>query len=340
MMSLKFRTLLCHSKTFLCHSSPFLTSICHWRISPVDVGGCQQKPITMIISHAINWCVVCDAAIKCTIRELWDSMFGLHPTDLRLEWRLQNREHLVPYLKTSPMDWLNYYVSWWWLTSPQLKLQIIILKMWAESCSVRCKQLAWCKETIIWHVLSCLWQDQLVFFNLVKAVDAWDWDSDKTLQVHSTGRRTWWGMRRVERREQFEIERNSGCSARAIQVANNRGRWLPQIQIFWSVARAEESRSQATVLGIQQWRLHCLQNMVRGPPQHGMFRSALMWNTVTRLKRACAGVETARHPCRYSEHHPIVGRLSILRKCLVRAMSPKRDGGGHTSENRGVETYA
>jgi len=36
----------------------------------------------------------------------------------------------------------------------------------------------------------------------------------------------------------------------------------------------------------------------------------------------------------------LCGRLSILRKCLVRAMSPKRDGGGYASENRGVETYS
>jgi len=54
---------------------------------------------------------VCDAAIEFTIRELWDCMFGVHPEDL--EWRLLNREHLVPYLKTSLMDWLNYYVSGW-----------------------------------------------------------------------------------------------------------------------------------------------------------------------------------------------------------------------------------
>ena len=88
------------------------------RISPIDVCGYQQNPITMIISHVINWCVVCDAAIECTIRELWDCMFSLHPTDL--ERRLRNREHLVPYLKTSPMDWLNYCVSGWWWKSPQL----------------------------------------------------------------------------------------------------------------------------------------------------------------------------------------------------------------------------
>ena len=58
------------------------------------------------------------------------------------------------------------------------------------------------------------------------------------------------------------------------------------------------------------------------------------------LKRACAGVETPRRPYRYSEHRPNVGRLSILRKCLLRVMSPKRDGVGHTSEKRSVETYA
>ena len=48
-----------------------------------------------------------------------------------------------------------------------------------------------------------------------------------------------------------------------------------------------------------------------------------------------AGTDYANRKAR-----PNVGRLSILRKCLVRAMSPKRDGGGHTSEDRGVETYA
>jgi len=38
-----------------------------------------------------------------------------------------------------------------------------------------------------------------------------------------------------------------------------------------------------------------------------------------------------------SEHSPNVGRVYILRKCLVRAMS---DRGGHSTENRGsVETY-
>jgi len=49
-----------------------------------------------------------------------------------------------------------------------------------------------------------------------------------------------------------------------------------------------------------------------------------MWKLASSLKRACAGVEIARRPCRYSEHRPNVGRVYILRKCMVRAMSPKR----------------
>jgi len=51
-----------------------------------------------------------------------------------------------------------------------------------------------------------------------------------------------------------------------------------------------------------------------------------MWKLVSSLKRACAGVEMARRPCRYSEHRPNVGRVYILRKCVVRAMSSKRWG--------------
>ena len=53
------------------------------------------------------------------------------------------------------------------------------------------------------------------------------------------------------------------------------------------------------------------------------------------LNRACAGVETARRPCRYSKHRPNVSRAYIVRKCLVRAMSPKsRWGGSHLWKQR------
>ena len=62
----------------------------------------QHKSITMIISNIIDWFAVCDQEIECLVRELWDCMYGVHPEDL--EWRLRNREHLVPYLESSPMD--------------------------------------------------------------------------------------------------------------------------------------------------------------------------------------------------------------------------------------------
>ena len=85
-------------------------------------------------------------------------------------------------------SWLTQWTGWMimWVDGDEkghnCKSQSIILKMWAESCSVRCKQLVKCKKTFIWHVSLCLWQDQLVFFNLVKAVDAWDWESDKNFK--------------------------------------------------------------------------------------------------------------------------------------------------------------
>jgi len=79
----------------------------------------QHNPIKMIISNMIDWIVVCDPVIECLVREMWDFMYGVHPEDL--EWRLRNRKHLVPYLKTSPMDWLNDYVSGLWWKGHNLK---------------------------------------------------------------------------------------------------------------------------------------------------------------------------------------------------------------------------
>jgi len=79
----------------------------------------QHNPITMILSNIIDWFVVYDPEIECLVRVMWDFIHGVHPKGL--EWRLRNHEHLVPYFKTSPMDWLNYYVSGSWLKSPQFK---------------------------------------------------------------------------------------------------------------------------------------------------------------------------------------------------------------------------
>jgi len=87
----------------------------------------KQNPITIMLSNLIDGFFVCDPEIECLVREMWGFMHGVHPEDL--EWRLRNREHLVPYLNTSPMDWLNYYVSGLRLKSPQFEHHLITLKM-------------------------------------------------------------------------------------------------------------------------------------------------------------------------------------------------------------------
>ena len=69
---------------------------------------------------------------------------------------------------------------------------------------------------------------------------------------------------------------------------------------------------------------------------------APFWLVVARRTWETLVCATERHVvlCRYSEHRLNVGCLCISRKCVLRSMSPKSDGGGHTFENRGVETYA
>jgi len=146
----------------------------------------------------------------------------------------------------------------------------------------------------------------------------------RQLQFQNTGTRTWYGMWRMEHREHFQIERNNGFSTPAIQVSIDMGRCHPQSKPLRRVARPKDSCSQATVLGYQQWCLHRLENVMWDSTRQGMFRSAPMWKLVSSFKRAFAGVETARRPCRYSEHRPNVGCVYILRKCLVRAwLSPE-----------------
>jgi len=122
----------------------------------------------------------------------------------------------------------------------------------------------------------CVEQDQLVFFNMVKARSTWDFNSDDNIQIQSTGTRTWYWMRRVKRRVHFEIERSRGCGAQAIhwQGAVNSGRCLPQTHTLRRVARPEDSRSQTTVLRNQQWCLIQLQNVVWGQTQEGIPQSA------------------------------------------------------------------
>jgi len=62
-----------------------------------------------MLSNIIGCFFGCDPEFECVTRETWEWLYSVHPEDL--EWRLLNHKHLVPYLKTGPMDWFNYYVS-------------------------------------------------------------------------------------------------------------------------------------------------------------------------------------------------------------------------------------
>ena len=55
----------------------------------------------------------CPAEMECVIRLLWDCMYGVEKT--AVTWRLarENCDKVDKYLKTSPLDWLNFNVSLW-----------------------------------------------------------------------------------------------------------------------------------------------------------------------------------------------------------------------------------
>ena len=47
--------------------------------------------------------------MECLVRVTWDWLYSSDP--IYLKWRLQHFKSLMPMLKTSPFDWLNYDVS-------------------------------------------------------------------------------------------------------------------------------------------------------------------------------------------------------------------------------------
>jgi len=47
--------------------------------------------------------------MECFIRLACDWLYS--PDPLHIKWRFQNFKSLMPMLKTSPFDWLNYHVS-------------------------------------------------------------------------------------------------------------------------------------------------------------------------------------------------------------------------------------
>jgi len=47
--------------------------------------------------------------MECVIWLFWDCMYGVEKT--AVEWRLENCDKVDKYFKTSPLDWLNFDVS-------------------------------------------------------------------------------------------------------------------------------------------------------------------------------------------------------------------------------------
>ena len=59
--------------------------------------------------NRIRACLDCPAEMECVIRLLCDCMYGVEKT--AVEWRLENCDKIDKYLNTSPLDWLNFDVS-------------------------------------------------------------------------------------------------------------------------------------------------------------------------------------------------------------------------------------
>jgi len=131
---------------------------------------------------------------------------------------------------------------------------------------------------------------------------------------------------------QFEIETRSGFGAPAIQVAVNRGRCHPQ--------RKPPSQS-GSPRGLSLSG-HCTgKSAVMPAPASKRCMNA----STARHVWDCADVKTSAKfekgvrrgilntlttwavYCKYSEHSHNMGRVFIFKKCLVRAMSPKKMGG-------------
>jgi len=51
----------------------------------------------------------CPTEMECVIQLLWDCMYGVEKK--AVTWRLENFDKVHKYLKTNPLDWLNFNVS-------------------------------------------------------------------------------------------------------------------------------------------------------------------------------------------------------------------------------------
>jgi len=171
----------------------------------------------------------------------------------------------------------------------------------------------------------CLWQDQLVFFNMVNAADTymvnaadtWDFESDDVFK-----------FKVLEHEHDTECSEWNAESTLKLQEVMVSARE----QFNWQTTGADPSQSGLN-RGISLSG-HCTGKSAVMPTlasKRGMRANTARHvskcanvKLVPSLERVCSGVETARRPCWYSEHNPNVGRVYIQRKCLERAMSPKK----------------
>jgi len=121
--------------------------------------------------------------MECVIRLLWDCMFGVEKTAVK--WRLEDCGKVDKYLKTSPLDWLNFDVSFqklslnplhYLLTPPQ-----IWMRKWDEMAKLNISDIEDSALDTEFNLTpkECLWQDQTNFFKLVNEAFKYDFESEE-----------------------------------------------------------------------------------------------------------------------------------------------------------------
>jgi len=109
-----------HLQTLLCHSTTFIRLFCHLRISTTYVN-CQATKVNHNDADQspwiIDWCVWCNPKIDCI--EKCDWLYSVHPKDI--EWKLLNRENLVPCPESRRILCTGWIMSWLWFPNPPCK---------------------------------------------------------------------------------------------------------------------------------------------------------------------------------------------------------------------------
>ena len=95
---------------------------------------CRLQPTTSY--HTVSW--RWQAEMECVIRLLWDCMYGVEKT--AVEWRLENCDKVNKYLNISPLDWLNFEVSFHKQSLNQLHYLLTPTHTWMRKWDEMAKQ--------------------------------------------------------------------------------------------------------------------------------------------------------------------------------------------------------